>query len=95
MEIYASLFHVFTSLGILIGFTLLYFRIKHFLSTEKSSKSIINALFLGTIWLPIPINEEDSEKEKRKKKSLNFALTMFYVILFLLIIIYGILPEIF
>jgi hypothetical protein len=96
MKVYVSILHIFTSIVILVGFAVVYLKLKHQTTNGKSAKSGITALMLGTIWLPIPIDSEDDLKVKRKKISLNFVLKLFYVLflmLFLLMLFYGILHE--
>jgi hypothetical protein len=96
MEVYESILHVFTSIVILVGFAIVFFKLKYHTTTGKSTKSNITELLFGAIWLPIPIDKDVDLKEKRKIISLNFGLKLFYVlflVLFLLMLLYGIIIE--
>ena len=96
MEIFKSFLNIFLLIVIVIGLRYAFLRLKYHFSLEKNIKQSAIELFLGAMWLPIPIDNEDDNKTIKKIKSLNIGLKMFYLLalmLFLLMLGYTILVE--
>lgn len=96
METYRSILYIIFLLAVIAGLRYAFLRLKYLLSYEKNAKQSFIEIFLGTMWLPISIDNEVDNKAIKKIKSLNFGLKIFYLlslILFLLMLIYAILVE--